>query len=82
VRRCSVPSFPDFGRLWQIVDKYQVTHFYTAPTAIRSLMKEGDDWVKKYSRKTLRLLGSVGEVRWGALLLIRVIPGPATLCVW
>lgn len=56
-----MPSFPDMGRLWQIVDKYQVSHLYTAPTAIRSLMREGDHHVKAYSRKSLRLLGSVGE---------------------
>ncbi|MEZ5656010.1 MAG: acetate--CoA ligase [Sphingobium sp.] len=56
-----VPNYPDFSRFWQIVDKYQVNIFYGAPTAIRALMREGDDWVKKTSRKSLRLLGSVGE---------------------
>ena len=56
-----VPSFPDFGRFWEVIDKHQVSIFYTAPTAIRALMKEGDQWVKKHSRKSLRLLGSVGE---------------------
>jgi len=56
-----VPSFPDAGRLWDIVDKYQVTSFYTAPTAVRALKKEGNDFVARSSRKSLRLLGSVGE---------------------
>ena len=56
-----VPNYPDFSRFWQIVDKYQVDIFYGAPTAIRALMREGEDWVKKTSRKSLRLLGSVGE---------------------
>jgi len=56
-----VPTYPDASRFWQIVDKYEINQFYTAPTAIRALMKEGDDWVKKTSRKSLRLLGSVGE---------------------
>ncbi len=56
-----VPNFPDPGRLWEIVDKYQVNVFYTAPTLIRMLMREGDEWVKKYQRSSLRLLGSVGE---------------------
>ena len=56
-----VPNYPDFGRFWQVVDKHQVNIFYTAPTAIRSLLREGDAYVKKYSRKSLRILGSVGE---------------------
>ncbi|MFC7047811.1 acetate--CoA ligase [Emcibacter nanhaiensis] len=56
-----VPSYPDASRFWQIVDKHQVNIFYTAPTAIRALMREGDDLVKKSSRSSLRLLGSVGE---------------------
>ena len=56
-----VPSYPDMGRFWEVVDKHKVTIFYTAPTAIRSLMGAGEDLVKKHSRKTLRLLGSVGE---------------------
>ena len=56
-----VPTYPDPSRFWQIVDKHQVNQFYTAPTAIRALMKEGDEWVKKTSRKSLRLLGTVGE---------------------
>lgn len=56
-----VPSYPDFSRFWQIVDKHQVTIFYTAPTAIRALRKEGDDFVKATSRASLRLLGTVGE---------------------
>ncbi len=56
-----VPNYPDNSRWWQIVDKYKVNTFYTAPTAIRSLMKEGDGPVKKTSRKSLKLLGTVGE---------------------
>ncbi len=56
-----VPNHPDFSRFWQIVDKYQVNILYTAPTAIRALMREGDEWVTRTSRKSLRLLGSVGE---------------------
>ncbi len=56
-----VPTYPDFSRWWQIVDKYKVNIFYTAPTAIRALMAQGDGPVKKTSRKSLKLLGSVGE---------------------
>ncbi|CAM4105435.1 acetate--CoA ligase [Kerstersia similis] len=56
-----VPSYPDASRFWNTVDKHQVTIFYTAPTAIRSLMREGEGPVKKSSRKSLRLLGTVGE---------------------
>ena len=56
-----VPTYPDAGRFWQIVDKYKVTVFYTAPTAIRSLIRLGDDWPAKYSLDSLRILGSVGE---------------------
>ncbi|KAI3436087.1 hypothetical protein D9Q98_002145 [Chlorella vulgaris] len=56
-----VPTYPDAGRCWQIVDKYQVKQFYTAPTAIRSLMRSGAEWVTKYDRSSLRVLGSVGE---------------------
>jgi acetyl-CoA synthetase len=56
-----VPSYPDASRFWQVVDKHQVNIFYTAPTAIRALMREGDEPVKKATRKSLRLLGSVGE---------------------
>ncbi len=56
-----VPNYPDASRFWQVVDKHQVNIFYTAPTAIRALMREGEAPVKKASRKSLRLLGSVGE---------------------
>ncbi|EFN83276.1 acetyl-coenzyme A synthetase [Harpegnathos saltator] len=55
------PFYPDNDRYWSIVDKYKVTQFYTAPTAIRSLMKFGDEHVKKHSLSTLKVLGSVGE---------------------
>ena len=56
-----IPTYPDYSRWWQIVDKYKVNIFYTAPTAIRALMREGDEPVKKTSRKSLKLLGTVGE---------------------
>lgn len=56
-----VPSWPDFSRFWQVVDRHRVTILYTAPTAIRALMREGDGPVKATSRASLRLLGSVGE---------------------
>ena len=56
-----VPQYPDWGRFWQIIDTHKVTIFHTAPTAIRAIMREGDEWVKKSSRKSLRLIGSVGE---------------------
>ena len=56
-----VPNYPDFSRFWQIIDKHQVNIFYTAPTAIRALMREGDDHVKKTKRNSLKLLGTVGE---------------------
>lgn len=56
-----VPNYPDTSRWWQIVDKYKVNIFYTAPTALRALMREGDSPVKKTSRKSLKLLGTVGE---------------------
>jgi acetyl-CoA synthetase len=56
-----VPNFPDFSRFWQIIDKYKVDIFYAAPTALRALMREGDEWVTSTSRASLRLLGSVGE---------------------
>jgi acetyl-CoA synthetase len=56
-----VPNYPTHSRFWEIVDRHQVEIFYGAPTALRSLMREGDDWVKATSRKSLRLLGSVGE---------------------
>jgi acetyl-CoA synthetase len=56
-----VPNYPDFGRFWETVDRLGVTIFYTAPTAIRALMREGEEPVKRHSRSTLRLLGTVGE---------------------
>ena len=56
-----VPNYPDFSRFWQIIDKHKVNIFYTAPTAIRALMREGDDYVKKTNRSSLKLLGTVGE---------------------
>ncbi|MDP6349349.1 MAG: AMP-binding protein, partial [Chloroflexota bacterium] len=55
------PDFPDFGRLWEIVDRYDVTVFYTAPTAVRAFIKWGDEWPAKHDLSSLRLLGSVGE---------------------
>ncbi|MBW8808914.1 MAG: acetate--CoA ligase, partial [Lysobacter sp.] len=56
-----VPNYPDVSRFWNVIDKHQVTIFYTAPTAIRALMRDGDEPVKKTSRSSLRLLGTVGE---------------------
>ncbi len=56
-----VPTYPDFGRFWETVDRLGVTIFYTAPTAIRALEREGDEWVTRHSRESLRLLGTVGE---------------------
>jgi acetyl-CoA synthetase len=56
-----VPHYPDFGRFWETIDRLGVTIFYTAPTAIRALEREGDDWVTRHSRQSLRLLGTVGE---------------------
>jgi acetyl-CoA synthetase len=56
-----VPTYPDAGRFWQICDKFGVTVFYTAPTAIRALMRLGEEWPAKYDLSTLRILGSVGE---------------------
>ncbi|MXO64999.1 acetate--CoA ligase [Altericroceibacterium endophyticum] len=56
-----VPNYPDFSRFWQIVDKYKVSTLYTAPTALRALMREGDQWLESTSRASLRVLGSVGE---------------------
>ena len=56
-----VPNYPDFGRFWQIVEQHQVNIFYTAPTALRALMKEGDAWPAKYDLSSLRILGTVGE---------------------
>lgn len=56
-----IPTYPDAGRFWQIIDQHQVNIFYTAPTAIRSLMREDDIWVKQSKRDSLRILGTVGE---------------------
>ena len=56
-----VPNYPDFSRFWDVVDKHKITLFYTAPTALRALMKEGNQWVEKNDLSSLRLLGSVGE---------------------
>ena len=56
-----VPSYPDYGRFWEIVEKHKITQFYTAPTAIRALAKENLDFVEKYDLSSLKVLGSVGE---------------------
>ncbi|MBV9843039.1 MAG: acetate--CoA ligase [Sphingomonadaceae bacterium] len=56
-----VPNWPDASRIWQVADRHQATTVYTAPTALRALMREGDSWVKRTSRKSIRLLGTVGE---------------------
>lgn len=55
------PNYPDFSRFWEVIDRHRVNIFYTAPTAIRALRREGDAWVKRTSRSSLRLLGTVGE---------------------
>jgi len=57
----SVPTYPDAGRYWDMVDRLGINSFYTAPTAIRALMREGDEYVKRYKRTSLRILGTVGE---------------------
>ncbi len=57
----SVPTYPDAGRYWQLVDDLGVTIFYTAPTALRAIAREGDDWVRRHRRDSLRVLGTVGE---------------------
>ena len=56
-----IPNYPDFSRFWQVIDKHKVNSFYTAPTAIRALMGQGDEFVTKASRSSLRILGTVGE---------------------
>ncbi|MCP4710285.1 MAG: AMP-binding protein, partial [Planctomycetes bacterium] len=56
-----VPNYPDYSRFWQIVDKHKINIFYTAPTALRALMKEGNTWVEKQDLSTLKVLGTVGE---------------------
>jgi acetyl-CoA synthetase len=56
-----VPTWPDAGRFWDVVDKYKVTQFYTAPTAIRALMAQGDQWVTKHDLSSIKVLGTVGE---------------------
>ncbi len=56
-----VPNYPDFGRFWQVCEKHKVNIFYTAPTALRALMREGDDFVTKHDRSSIKLLGTVGE---------------------
>lgn len=57
----SIPTYPDAGRYWDMVERHGITQFYTAPTAIRAIAREGDDFVTKYDRSSLRVLGSVGE---------------------
>jgi acetyl-CoA synthetase len=56
-----VPNYPSYSRYWEVIDKHHVNIFYTSPTALRALRREGDEWVKKSSRQSLKLLGSVGE---------------------
>lgn len=56
-----IPSYPDFSRFWEVIEKHKVTHFYTAPTAIRSLAKENLAYIQKYPLKSLKVIGSVGE---------------------
>lgn len=90
-----VPTYPDASRFWQVIDKHQVSQFYTAPTAIRALMGSGDDWVNSTSRSSLKLLGTVGEpinqrpgsgiTAWLATLAVQLLipggrPKPALIC--
>ena len=56
-----IPTYPDAGRFWDVVDRHKVTQFYTAPTAIRALMSHGEEIPSKYNLTTLKVLGSVGE---------------------
>ncbi|MEO2179881.1 MAG: acetate--CoA ligase, partial [Candidatus Poseidoniia archaeon] len=56
-----VPNYPDYGRFWEIIEKHNVNKFYTAPTALRALMKEGDKWPNNYNLESLKILGTVGE---------------------
>jgi acetyl-CoA synthetase len=56
-----IPSYPDYGRFWDIVEKYKINIFYTAPTALRALMKQGDNWINNHDLSSLRLIGTVGE---------------------
>ncbi len=74
-----VPNYPDASRFWQVVDKHQVNIFYTAPTAIRALMREGDGPVNKTSRKSLKLIGTVGEpINPEAWMWYYKVPGNST----
>src|SRR5947207_12621692 len=57
----SIPTYPDAGRYWRMVDDLRINVFYTAPTAIRAIARAGDEWVKRHRRDSLRVLGSVGE---------------------
>jgi acetyl-CoA synthetase len=57
----SIPTYPDAGRYWEMVERLKINQFYTAPTALRSVQREGDDYVKKYDKSSLRILGTVGE---------------------
>lgn len=56
-----IPTYPDAGRFWQIIEKHKVNIFYTAPTALRALKRQGDEFVTKYNLNSLKLLGTVGE---------------------
>src|SRR5690606_18711655 len=56
-----IPTYPDAGRFWDVCDKYKVTHFYTAPTAIRALIRQGDEYVTSRDLSSLKVLGTVGE---------------------
>lgn len=71
----SVPNYPDAGRYWDMVERLKITQFYTAPTAIRAIQREGDRFVKKYDRSSLRVLGTVGEP-------ISLIPGNGMMRWW
>jgi acetyl-CoA synthetase len=70
-----VPSYPDFSRFWEVIEKHQVTQFYTAPTAIRSLAKESLDYIQPFPLRSLKVIGSVGEP-------INEKPGTGTTITW
>jgi len=80
----SVPTYPDAGRYWDVVERLKITQFYTAPTAIRAIMRSGNDIPKKYDRSSLRVLGSVGEPinpeawRWYHDIIVKVAAKSST----
>jgi len=74
-----VPTYPDPGRFWAVCEKFGVTQFYTAPTALRALMREGNEWPKKHDLSSLRILGTVGEPAHPRGPRLQLQGGPGTL---